>query len=199
MRDMRQQPADALPPTAQWNYYLEEIVRQALRCKEITRGLLDLTRQRQAKRVLADINAIAKECSKVAAQRANSSADLEIKLDDDIPQIATDAEMVRQILDNFLTNAVDALSETGVVTVSTKRLGDRVAIEVADTGGGIPPEVLAQIFDPFFSTKGPGKGYGLGLAISLTLAETLGGGINVESKVGKGSRFRLWLPRRAPE
>ena len=200
MRDMRQQPTDALPPAAQWNYYLEEIVRQSLRCKEITRGLLDLTRQRQAKRVLADINAIAKECSKAAVQRANSSAHLEMKLDDSIPQVATDAEMVRQILDNFLTNAVDALSdERGMVTISTTRLGDRVAIEVADSGSGIPRELLAQIFDPFFSTKGRGKGYGLGLAISLTLAETLGGGINVESKVGKGSRFRLWLPRRAPE
>jgi two-component system NtrC family sensor kinase len=200
MRDMRQQPTDALPPAAQWNYYLEEIVRQSLRCKEITRGLLDLTRQRQAKRVLADVNAIAKECSKVAVQLANSSAHLEMKLDDAIPQVATDAEMVRQILDNFLTNAIDALSdEGGMVTVSTARLGDRVAIEVADTGSGIPPELLAQIFDPFFSTKGPGKGYGLGLAISLTLAETLSGGISVESKVGKGSRFRLWLPRRAPE
>src|SRR5256714_6352038 len=200
MRDMRQQPTDPLPPAAQWNYYLEEIVRQSLRCKEITRGLLDLTRQRQAKRVLADINAIAKECSKVAVQRANSSAHLEMKLDDSILQVATDAEMVRQILDNFLTNAVDALSdERGMVTVSTKRLGDRVEIDVADTGSGIPAEVLAQIFDPFFSTKGPGKGYGLGLAISLTLAETLSGSINVESKVGKGSSFRLWLPRRAPE
>jgi PAS domain S-box-containing protein len=200
MRDMRQAPTDALLPAAQWNYYLEEIVRQSLRCKEITRGLLDLTRQRHAKRVLANINAIAKECSKVATQRASSNAHLEMKLDDAIPQIATDAEMVRQILDNFLTNAIDALSdEGGVVTVSTKRQGDRVAIEVADTGSGIPSEVLAQIFDPFFSTKGPGKGYGLGLAISLTLAETLGGSINVESKAGKGSRFRLWLPRRAPE
>ena len=200
MRDLHQQPADALPPAAQWNYYLEEIVRQSLRCKEMTRGLLDLTRQRQAKRVLADINAIAKECSKVAVQRAKSSAHVEMKLDDAIPQVATDVEMVRQILDNFLTNAIDALSdEGGMVTVSTKRLGDRVAIEVADTGSGIPSELLAQIFDPFFSTKGPGKGYGLGLAISLTLAETLGGGISVESKVGKGSRFRLWLPRRAPE
>ncbi len=200
IRDMRQSTNDQLPSVGQWNYYLEEIVRQALRCKEITRGLLDLTRQRQAKRVLADINDIAKECAKTATQRSHSSTQLQMKLDETIPQVATDAEMVRQILDNFLTNALDSLNDAGgTVTISTKRLDDRVAIEVADTGSGIRPELLSQIFDPFFSTKGPGKGYGLGLAISLTLAETLGGGISVESKIDKGSCFRLWLPRRAPE
>lgn len=200
IRDLRQQPAESVPATAEWNYYLEEIVRQSLRCKEITRGLLDLTRQRQAKRILTDINTVAKECAKVAVQRAHSNAQLTMKLDDTIPQVATDAEMVRQILDNFLGNAVDALPEEGgEIIVSTRRLGDRIAIEVADTGSGIPAGLLAQIFDPFFSTKGPGKGYGLGLAISLTLAETLGGAISVDSKLGEGSRFRLWLPRRAPE
>ena len=58
---------------------------------------------------------------------------------------------------------------------------------------------MSRIFDPFFSTKGPGKGYGLGLAISLSLAESLGGALTVESKEGAGSRFRLWIPRRGPE
>lgn len=199
MRDMRQSSQDP-PSGAQWNYYLEEIVRQSLRCKEITRGLLDLTRQRHAKRVLANVNAIAKECAKGALQRAQSNAQLEMKLDETIAPIATDAEMVRQVLDNFLKNAIDALGDRGgLVTVSTRRLGDRVTIEVADSGSGIPLELLSQIFNPFFSTKGPGKGYGLGLAISLTLAESLGGGITVNSKVAEGSRFRLWLPRRAPE
>lgn len=201
IRDLRQQQESSnSPQNSQWNYYLEEIVRQALRCKEITRGLLDLTRQRQAKRILCDINAIAKDCSRVALQRAKSNVQFQMKLDETMPEFATDAEMVRQVLDNFLTNAVDAVENRhGQITVSTRRLGDRVAIEVADTGSGIPSELLAQVFDPFFSTKRPGKGYGLGLAISLTLAETLGGGINVDSKLGEGSRFRLWLPRRAPE
>jgi signal transduction histidine kinase len=74
-----------------------------------------------------------------------------------------------------------------------------VVIEISDTGTGIPADVLAKVFDPFFSTKGPGKGYGLGLPISATLAESLRGGINVESKPGAGSTFRLWLPRQAPE
>jgi len=136
----------------------------------------------------------------VALQRGRLNAQFEINLEESIGQIATDAEMVRQILDNLLTNAIDALGDgKGTVTVSTRREGDQVLIEIVDTGSGVPPDVLAKIFDPFFSTKGPGKGYGLGLAISLTLAESLGGGIGVESKSGEGSRFRLWLPRRAPE
>jgi signal transduction histidine kinase len=199
MRDLNNPERLQVSGSTQWNYYLEEIVRQSLRCKEITRGLLDLTRQRTAKRVLCNLNALSRDCARVALQRAGSAVEFEIKLDEGVGQIATDAEMVRQILDNLLTNAVDALdNEKGTITVSTKREGEQLNIEVADTGSGVPPDVLAKIFDPFFSTKGPGKGYGLGLAISLTLAESLGGGISVESKPGEGSRFRLWLPRRAP-
>jgi two-component system NtrC family sensor kinase len=200
IRDLRHKDDTQLPETSQWQYYLEEIVRQSLRCKEITRGLLDLTRQRTAKRVLCNLNALARDCARVALQRADSAVELEIKQDEAIGQIATDAEMVRQILDNLLTNALDALeTEKGTITVSTKRDGEQINIEVADTGSGVRADVLAKIFDPFFSTKGPGKGYGLGLSISLTLAESLGGGISVESKTGEGSRFRLWLPRRAPD
>src|SRR5260370_29817762 len=103
--------------------------------------------------------------------------------------------MVRQVLDNLWSIAIDALGEGGGrISVSTIRDGDRVAVEVADTGPGIPSDLVAKGFDPFFSTKGPGKGYGLGLAISLTLAEALGGALSVESKEGPGSRFRLSLP-----
>ena len=202
MRDMRQKnETQVLAESRQWTYYLEEIVRQALRCKDITRGLLDLTRQRQARRVMCDVNAIARQCTKVMVQHAESAAvEFEIKLDETVDEVATDAAMVRQVLDNFLSNAIDALGEAGgKVTVTTARAGDRIVIEVADSGSGIPSELLANIFDPFFSTKGPGKGYGLGLAICSTLAESLRGAITVESKEGAGSRFRLWIPRRAPE
>lgn len=201
MRDMRQEAiGKQVPETAHWNYYLEEIVRQALRCKEITRGLLDLTRQRQAKLALCDLNAIAKQCARAALQRAETNAEFEIRIDGTIGEVATDAAMVNQILDNLLSNAIDALGDKkGKVIVSTRREGARVVIEVQDTGQGIPADLLAKIFDPFFSTKGPGKGYGLGLAISATLAESLRGGLNVESKPGKGSKFRLWIPRRPLE
>ena len=202
IRDIRENDETlALAESHQWLYYLEEIVRQALRCKEITRGLLDLTRQRQANRVMCDLNAIASQCAKVALQRAGAPViEFEINLDEKAGEVATDAAMVRQILDNLLSNAVDALGVNGGrISVSTIRDGDRVAIEVADTGVGIPEDLVAKVFDPFFSTKDPGKGYGLGLAISLTLAESLGGALNIESKEGAGSRFRLWIPRKAPE
>ena len=201
MRDLNHsETAKEMAETRQWNYYLSEIVRQSLRCKEITRGLLDLTRQRTARRALADINVVAKQCAKVALQRADPKTEFKINLDESIGEVATDVEMVRQLLDNLLANAIDAIGDQpGTLTVSTRRDGDRVSVEIADTGHGIPADLLSKIFDPFFSTKGPGKGYGLGLAICLSLAESLGGGVNVETREGEGSKFRLWIPRRAPE
>ena len=83
--------------------------------------------------------------------------------------------------------------------IGTALEGDRAVIEVADDGPGIPAALVARIFDPFVSTKGSSKGYGLGLAICAALAEALGAALTVESKEGEGSRFRLWIPRRAPE
>ena len=182
------------------SFYLEEIVRQALRCKEITRGLLDLSRQRRPHRQLCDINEMAAQCARLAEDRAQSDAvKFEVSLDPEAGEVATDGVMVRQILDNLVSNALDAVGAAGLITVSTHRVGERIAIEVADTGHGIAPEMLVRIFDPFFTTKDQGKGSGLGLAISYTLAEALGGALTVESKQNAGSRFRLWLPRRVPE
>jgi PAS domain S-box-containing protein len=201
MRDLRRENiAQHLPPDVQWEYYLGEIVRQALRCKEITRGLLDLTRQRQAKRALCDINQITKECARGALQRGAGNIEIAMQLDESIGEVATDAAMLMQILDNLFSNAVDAIgNEKGVITVSTRDEAARAVIEIKDTGPGISADLMAKIFDPFFSTKGPGKGYGLGLPISATLAESLRGGLAVESKPGSGSTFRIWIPRQAPE
>lgn len=183
-----------------WSFYLEEIVRQALRCKEITRGLLDLSRQRRPTHVACDINEMAAQCARLAEDRIQSeSIKIKVNLDPEIGEIATDVGMVRQVLDNLMGNALDAVAEGGEINVSTHRVAERVAIEVADTGAGIAPEMLVRIFDPFFTTKDQGKGSGLGLAISYTLAEALGGALTVESKQGAGSRFRLWIPRRLPE
>ncbi|HYP00014.1 MAG TPA: ATP-binding protein [Pyrinomonadaceae bacterium] len=201
LRDIRSTPDLSTVATERsWDFYLEEIVRQALRCKAITRGLLDLSRQRRARREPCDINLLVQNSVLLVSQREEArDVSLEVALDSQIDELATDEVLVRQILDNLLTNALDAVEGNGSVRVSTALDGERVRVEVADTGAGIPAEMLVRIFDPFYTTKEAGKGSGLGLAISATLAEALGGALTVESKPGAGSRFRLWLPRRAPE
>ena len=202
LRDIKSDPAMAHAASErQWDYYLEEIVRQALRCKQITRGLLDLSRQKRARRDPVDLNRVVAQAAQLFERRGREEGGIrvEVETDPSVGEIATDEAMVRQVLDNLLANALDAAGEGGSVRVSTLLDGERVRVEVADTGPGIPPETLARIFDPFFTTKDPGRGAGLGLAISLTVAEALGGALTVESRPGKGSCFRLWLPRRTPE
>jgi two-component system NtrC family sensor kinase len=202
LRNIRKAGAlgQATSESRDWSFYLEEIVRQALRCKEITRGLLDLSRQRRPMRVACDINEMTAQCVRLVEDRIQSdTVKIKVNLYPEVGEVATDAGMVRQVLDNLMGNALDAVGLGGEITVSTHRIAERVAIEVADTGHGIAPEMLVRIFDPFFTTKDQGKGSGLGLAISYTLAEALGGALTVESRQGAGSRFRLWIPRRVPE
>jgi PAS domain S-box-containing protein len=202
IRDMRDPESKTFAAGKRWDVYVEEIVRQAMRCKQITRGLLDLTRQREPQRLFCDLNALVSDCVRVTSMREGIPVEFRTSLADNLGKTATDPEMVRQILVNLLSNAADAIGETnsrGVITVSTNLDEDRVTIEIADTGSGVTPDVLAKIFDPFFSTKKTGKGYGLGLSISLSLAELLGGGLSVESQPGEGSKFRLWLPQLTPE
>jgi PAS domain S-box-containing protein len=201
LRDLNDDPATArLGRERQWDYYLEEIVRQALRCKQITRGLLDLSRQKRARRDPVDLNHVVAQAAQIFERRGQESGvSVEVSADPAVGEVATDEAMVRQVLDNLLSNALDAAGAGDRVRVSTVLDGERVRVEVEDSGPGIPPETLARVFDPFFTTKDPGRGAGLGLAISLTLAEALGGALTVESKPGAGSRFRLWLPRRTPE
>ena len=201
LRDIRNAPGAAIIAAERdWYFYLEEIVRQSLRCKAITRGLLDLTRQRRARSEMCALNSAVERCFRSFDGRGReTSANFTLNLDAEVGEVATDEAMVRQILDNLLSNALDVVGARDEITISTGVDGERVFVEVADSGSGIPADVLARIFDPFFTTKDPGKGSGLGLAISTTLADAVGGALTVESKPGAGSRFRLWLPRRAPE
>lgn len=201
LRDLRERPdTAALAEERQWDYYLEEIVRQALRCKQITRGLLDLSRQKRARREPVELNRLVEQTAQIFAERARSRRiSVSAATDPAIGEVATDEAMVRHVLDNLLNNALDAVADGGRIEVATALEGERVRIEVSDDGAGIAPETLARVFDPFFTTKDPGRGAGLGLAISLTFAEAMGGALTVESKPGAGSRFRLWLPRRTPD
>jgi signal transduction histidine kinase len=101
---------------------------------------------------------------------------------------------LQQVLLNLFLNARDAMPKGGWLTIVTKADGEQAAIEVADTGSGIPEEQLSRIYDPFFSTKEIGRGTGLGLSITYGIVQEHGGTITCDSAVGQGTRFRLALP-----
>jgi signal transduction histidine kinase len=116
-----------------------------------------------------------------------------------IPEITCAPSQINQVFLNLITNAVQAMpDEHGTINLTTRSEGEGVAVEVADDGAGIPPDVLSRIFDPFFTTKEIGKGTGLGLSISYKIVEQHGGKIGVESKPGMGTKFTVWLPLMPP-
>jgi two-component system NtrC family sensor kinase len=101
---------------------------------------------------------------------------------------------LQQVFLNLFLNARDAMPRGGWLTVTTRIDGGRVVAEVADTGSGIPPEQLARIYDPFFTTKSIGRGTGLGLSITYGIVHEHDGSIRCDSTVGQGTRFTLTLP-----
>jgi signal transduction histidine kinase len=177
-------------------------VRQTLRCKAITGGLLDLARERQARFARVDLNSVIENCARVFREAAGESVRFTLDPEPQLEALSTDETLLRQILDNLISNALHAVAENKdaqpcEISLRTRTDGNaRVMIEVGDTGAGIAPENLARIFDPFWTTKHTGHGAGLGLAVCQTLAESLGASLAVESKPGAGSRFRLWLPKK---
>jgi two-component system, NtrC family, sensor kinase len=109
--------------------------------------------------------------------------------------IWTDPYKLRQVLINIINNAVHATDAGGSITATIETFDEQVAIHITDTGKGIPREHLEKIFEPFFSTKPPGEGTGLGLFVSRSIIDKLGGKIDVESRLGEGTRFSIRLPR----
>ena len=114
----------------------------------------------------------------------------------DIPQVECLLSQLNQVFMNLLMNAAHAIEERGLITIRTGKTGEEVWVEVEDSGKGIAPENLKKIFDPFFTTKPIGKGTGLGLSLSYGIMQKHNGRIEVQSVVGKGTRFRVCLPLR---
>ena len=112
----------------------------------------------------------------------------------DVPKIEAYGGQINQVFMNILDNAQDAMEETGTLTINVYKVHSKVKIEFIDTGKGIPEENLKKVFDPFFTTKPVGKGTGLGMSISYRVINDHHGTIDVESEVGKGTKFTITLP-----
>lgn len=117
----------------------------------------------------------------------------------ELPSVVCHPNRINQVFMNLVHNAAQAMPDGGTLTISTRAGKDRVRIRVADTGRGIAPEAIAEIFEPGFTTKGERIGMGLGLAIVRQIVTQHEGGITVESDVGRGTTFDVVLPVRPPE
>ena len=115
-----------------------------------------------------------------------------------IPEIECIPSQLNQVFMNLLVNAAQSIQERGVITLRTRQSGDNIYVEIADTGAGIPPQILNRIFDPFFTTKPVGTGTGLGLSITHGIIRKHNGRIEVDSAPGRGTTFRITLPIRQP-
>jgi len=183
-----------LPPALRER--LEVSAREVERISKIVRDYLDSTRPLEPEREATELPRLLEEAVELvrgteSVPRATVSCDVEPALG----AVVTDAGLLRQIVVNLISNALDAVDKEGHVAITAAAEDTDVLITVSDTGHGIAPDDLRRIFEPFYTTKGRGKGTGLGLAICRQLTAALGGTISVQSQPGQGSTFYVRLPR----
>jgi len=170
--------------------YLEMIEKETRTSDKIITDLLDFTRIKALDRQPGSVSELVAQTLERYPAPAPIQVTLEIPAH--LPQIYADPRHVVQVFGNLVTNACQAMETGGKLTISAAVQSDMICISINDNGLGIPPENLAKLFQPLFTTKT--KGIGLGLAVSKKLAEANGGKIEVESLVGQGSRFTVCLP-----
>jgi signal transduction histidine kinase len=176
---------------------LDRIVAAAARIDQIVRELLDFARPVPGESVAVALAAPLESALRLAAvQRRFRGVSVSLEIPSDLPRVRADERRLSQAFLNLLLNAGDATEGAGVVAVVAREEGEWVVLDVADDGPGIPAADTSRVFDPFYTTKDPGKGTGLGLAIVHRAMEDMGGSVEVvPSAVGACFRIRL---RRAP-
>jgi len=171
------------------------IQREVQRMTSIIRRFLDSTRALVPRPEPVEIQALVDEALSLTVS-AEARQRIEVRRDvpDDLGVAAMDPSLVRHVLGNFISNAVDAMPGGGCLTVRARRTGGQLALSVSDTGPGIDPEARKHIFEPFYTTKPAGKGTGLGLSICREIASALRGRIDVDGAPGRGATFTLVMP-----
>jgi signal transduction histidine kinase len=197
----------AREPTADGTYdltLLDDVSDAVKRAAALTRQLLSFARKSTVQSRPVDVVALVRGAERLFQRLIGATARIAVSAPEGPLVVVADPGQLEQVLVNLVVNARDALPRGGTIElhVSSRRgvsglggVGDAVVLEVRDDGEGMPPEVRDHIFEPFFTTKAPGTGTGLGLATCYGIVQQLGGRIEVETEVGRGTTFTVLLPK----
>lgn len=174
---------------------LDNIIKASLHAREVIRKLMFFSRQVPPQTIRTNLNEVINETLYFTEPSANrNNVELEIKLADNLPYIMADPQHMKQVIVNLAANAIHAMQDGGTLTFETHSFKDDVYLIVSDTGQGMPPDVLKQIFTPFFTTKDINEGTGLGLAVVHGIVKAHGGVVDAMSTPGRGTRFEIAFP-----
>jgi len=189
---------------------VSEIQRAVERAAALTRQLLTFSRQQALNPTVLDLNEIVGNMDRMLSRLVSPAVRVESHLAPDLGRVRADTSQLEQVISNLVVNANDAMGDGGRLTLATSNVdlphpmvgprsvvpsGRYVVLEVTDTGTGMDETVVSRLFDPFFTTKERGKGTGLGLSTVYGIVTQSGGHVHVESRVGAGSTFLVYLPR----
>jgi signal transduction histidine kinase len=200
---------DGKPPESKDWASLQIVLAAAERASKLIRQLLAFSRKQVIQMRPVTIHEILSPLAEMLPRLLGEHIQVNVHTPSSALQINADAGMMDQMLMNLAVNARDAMPDGGLLTISAEvvelspalarqnqdaRPGQFMRVSMADTGCGIPPELLSRIFEPFFTTKPVGKGTGLGLAAVYGIAKQHGGWVEVQSQPGQGSTFHIFIP-----
>jgi PAS domain S-box-containing protein len=193
--------------------YVEAITVASKRAAGLAKQLLTFSRKQVSSLVVFDLNSIVKETGRMLPRVIGEHIEINVTLSADLAPVLADPTQIQQVLLNLAANAQDSMPGGGKLTIEVNNCevkqdgggptdvapGHYVSLTVSDTGTGMSPEIQSRVFDPFFTTKDLGKGTGLGLSTVYGIVKGSGGSILLDSERGKGTIFRIHLPRAKEE
>jgi len=186
-----------------------EVRKAGASAVSLTRQLLALSRRQVLSPRVVDLNQIVGHLERMVRRLIGAHVELEFDLSTELGRVSADPGQIEQVIMNLVLNARDAMTERGTLTISTSNVsiegarsealnvtpGPYVLLSVRDTGSGMNEATIERIFEPFFTTKEKGKGTGLGLSTALGIVQQSGGAIGLDSQLGAGTQFHIYLPR----
>jgi len=190
---------DDLPDDSESRVDLGLVLKEARRARDVVRRLLDFSRSSESERTRVDMNELLNDALSLTKHLMHTSGiGIDIALNKSLPWVSVDRNQMKQVFLNLLHNALQAMPSGGQLSIQTgkrQRAGRRwVTATITDSGDGISSEDRDRIFEPFFTTRSEEGGTGLGLSVTYGIVSDHGGEIDVESELGNGTSFTVWLP-----